>query len=171
MTKEISTYYYDSPIGMIEITSVNNAISVVMFKDADNKPSEGLLATEKVSDEIIKCVMQLTEYFEGIRQTFDLNIDQPGTEFRQTVWKELLNIPFGKTISYLELSKRIGNVKSIRAVGTSNGANMISIIVPCHRVIGANGDLTGYAGYLWRKKWLLEYEQKVSGFEQFDLFE
>ncbi len=156
---------------MIEITSVNNAISAVMFKDANNKPSEGMIATEKISDEIIKCVMQLTEYFEGTRLVFDLKFDQPGTEFRQNVWKELLNIPFGKTISYLELSKRIGNVKSIRAVGTSNGANMISIIVPCHRVIGANGNLTGYAGDLWRKKWLLEHEQKFSGNEQLGLFE
>jgi methylated-DNA-[protein]-cysteine S-methyltransferase len=107
-------------------------------------------------------MQQLDEYFAGQRIEFDLQVTQTGTSFQQTVWNELCNIPYGKTISYLELSKRIGNVKAIRAVGTANGTNHVSIIVPCHRVIGSNGSLVGYGGDLWRKKWLLEHEAKYA---------
>ena len=92
---------------------------------------------------------------------FSVPVAQTGSDFQQGVWAELLKIPFGETISYLELSKRIGDVKAIRAVGTTNGKNQIAIIVPCHRVIGSNGTLTGYAGGLWRKQWLLEHEMKI----------
>ena len=102
------------------------------------------------------------EYFDGQRIQFDLPLEQEGSIFQQKVWAALTTIPFGRTISYLELSKRIGNVKAIRAVGATNGNNSISIIVPCHRVIGSNGDLTGYSGDLWRKKWLLDHEGKYA---------
>jgi methylated-DNA-[protein]-cysteine S-methyltransferase len=102
----------------------------------------------------------LLRYFNGQLTKFDLPLQQEGTAFQQKVWSELQLINYGKTISYLELSKRIENVKAIRAVGTANGCNAISIIVPCHRVIGSNGDLTGYSGDLWRKKWLLDHEAK-----------
>lgn len=101
---------------------------------------------------------QLDEYFAGKRTSFDLPLDLQGTEFQLKVWNELLKIPYGKTISYKELSLRLGNLLAIRAAGAANGANPISIIVPCHRVIGSDGSLTGYAGGLWRKKWLLELE-------------
>ena len=102
------------------------------------------------------------EYFSGHRSKFELPLQQQGTGFQQKVWSELQRINYGRTISYLELSKRIENIKAIRAVGTANGCNAISIIVPCHRVIGNNGDLTGYSGDLWRKKWLLDHEAKYA---------
>nr|MBP6335693.1 methylated-DNA--[protein]-cysteine S-methyltransferase [Bacteroidia bacterium] len=108
-----------------------------------------------------ECKNQLSAFFEGNLTAFSVPVRQEGTVFQQKVWAELLKIPYGKTISYLELSKRMGDVKAIRAVGTSNGKNKIAIIVPCHRVIGTNGTLTGYAGGLGRKQWLLEHEMKV----------
>lgn len=109
-----------------------------------------------------KCVAQLNEYFAGERIIFDLPLQQKGSAFQQTVWNQLLKISYGKTISYMELAKRTGDVKAIRAVGTTNGKNQLAIIVPCHRVIGSNGSLTGYAGELWRKQWLLEHEGKFA---------
>lgn len=111
---------------------------------------------------LINCVEQLIQYFNGQRRQFELPLNQPGTNFQQGVWSELLQIPFGKTISYLELARRIGDTKATRAVANANGKNNIAIIVPCHRVIGSNRELIGYAGGLWRKKWLLEHEAKVA---------
>ncbi len=117
---------------------------------------------EQSSDAILKtCVEEIEAFFEGRLLQFSVPVAQTGSDFQQGVWAELLKIPFGETISYLELSKRIGDVKAIRAVGTTNGKNQIAIIVPCHRVIGSNGTLTGYAGGLWRKQWLLEHEMKI----------
>ena len=127
------------------------------------KLNETAISFEKpISLVIKKCIEQLDEYFAAVRTEFTIPVLQSGTAFQQTVWAELCNIPYGRTISYLELSKRIGNVKAIRAVGTANGSNCISIIVPCHRVIGSNGSLVGYGGDLWRKKWLLEHEGKTA---------
>jgi methylated-DNA-[protein]-cysteine S-methyltransferase len=103
-------------------------------------------------------VSQLQEYFEGKRTQFDFKMNPQGTEFQQKVWKGLLQIPYGKTMSYLDLAKQLGDVKAIRAVASANGKNPLWIVVPCHRVIGTDGSLTGYAGGLWRKKWLLELE-------------
>lgn len=107
-------------------------------------------------------IKQLDEYFNRKRTVFDLPLDLQGTEFQLRVWNELLKIPFDRTITYKELALKLGNLKAIRAVGTANGANPVSIIVPCHRVIGSDGSLTGYAGGLWRKKWLLEFESSTS---------
>ena len=118
----------------------------------DNKPI-GIIP-EVLED----AAYQFKEYFEGARQQFDLKLNPTGTDFQKKVWDALLKIPFGKTISYLELSKQLGDVKAIRAVASANGKNPLWIVVPCHRVIGSNGDLTGYAGGLHRKKWLLEHE-------------
>ena len=157
----IEMVYYNSPVGVLEIRSSGNAISDVLFVNSwkGAKVDEAALSFIKPKSPIIKnCIKQLDEYFAGTRKTFAIHTLQTGTEFQQTVWAELCNIPYGRTISYLELSKKIGNVKAIRAVGTANGNNSVSIIVPCHRVIGSNGDLVGYGGDLWRKKWLLEHE-------------
>jgi methylated-DNA-[protein]-cysteine S-methyltransferase len=158
--------YYKSPLGVLEIRSNGDAISHVLFADSEWKGRQFDESTaEFVTPEsavIKKCINQLNEYFEGRRNSFDLKIVQEGTPFQLSVWNELLNIPYGSTISYLELSKRLGNVKAIRAVGTANGNNNVSIIVPCHRVIGSNGNLVGYGGDLWRKKWLLEHEGKFA---------
>ena len=161
----IEIVYYQSPVGVLEIRSTGSAISDVLFVNSwkGAKLTESELSFVKPKSPVIKnCIKQLDEYFAGTRKEFTVHTLQVGTAFQQTVWKELCNIPYGRTISYLELSKRIGNVKAIRAVGTANGNNSISIIVPCHRVIGSNGDLIGYGGDLWRKKWLLEHEGKIA---------
>jgi methylated-DNA-[protein]-cysteine S-methyltransferase len=105
----------------------------------------------------------LEEYFTGKRIVFDLSIYAHGTNFQQTVWEKLVQIPFAKTITYLQLAKRLGNVKSIRAAASANGKNPLAIIIPCHRVVGVDGKLTGYAGGLHRKQWLLEHEAKIKG--------
>ncbi|MFH1194736.1 MAG: methylated-DNA--[protein]-cysteine S-methyltransferase, partial [bacterium] len=112
-----------------------------------------------------KAVSQLKKYFEGKLKKFDLPLDMQGTDFQINVWNELLNIPFGETKSYMEIAELVGDKKSIRAVGKANGDNKIAIVIPCHRVIGSDGKLTGYAGGLWRKKWLLDHEKKLSGKE------
>ncbi len=121
-----------------------------------------IIFVEPASSIIKKCIQQLNEYFSGERQTFELAISHAGTTFQKEVWSELLNIPFGKTISYLALAKKIENTKAIRAAASANGNNKICIVVPCHRVIGNKGDLVGYGGDLWRKKWLLDHEAKFA---------
>jgi methylated-DNA-[protein]-cysteine S-methyltransferase len=161
----IEIVFYQSPLGVLEIRSTGNAISDVLFLNSwkGNKINETEIDFVSPKSPVIKnCIKQLDEYFAGKRTVFSMHTLQVGTNFQQTVWAALCNIPYAKTISYLELSKRIGNVKAIRAVGTANGNNSISIIVPCHRVIGSNGDLIGYGGDLWRKKWLLEHEAKYA---------
>lgn len=111
---------------------------------------------------LINCLEELIQYFNGELRNFTLPLNQPGTTFQQDVWNLLTQIPFGKTISYLELARKTGDSKATRAVANANGKNHIAIIVPCHRVIGSNKELTGYAGGLWRKKWLLDHEAKVA---------
>ena len=134
--------------------------SLIFEKEKKVTPPDGIIDDENIL--IKNCKQQLTAYFNGTKREFDLPIQQNGTAFQQKIWTALQQIPYGKTISYLELSKRTGDIKAIRAVGTTNGKNQLSIVVPCHRVIGSNGDLTGYSGGLWRKKWLLEHEEKFA---------
>jgi methylated-DNA-[protein]-cysteine S-methyltransferase len=163
MTQEI--VYYSSPVGTIEIKSITNVISSISFINSLKgiAINEDDIKFEIPGSEIIKdCINQLNEYFSGERKIFTIPVNQSGTAFQQKIWKELTNIPYGKTISYLELSKRYGDVKAIRAAGTANGNNSIAIVVPCHRVIGSNGTLVGYSGDLWRKQWLLEHEAKFA---------
>ncbi|MDC6361979.1 MULTISPECIES: methylated-DNA--[protein]-cysteine S-methyltransferase [Flavobacteriaceae] len=143
--------YLQTPIGFAEFQGDENGLASVSVFD-DKKPI-GIIP-EVLED----AIYQFKEYFEGSRKEFDLKLNPSGTDFQKKVWDALLEIPFGKTISYLELSKRLGDVKAIRAVASANGKNPLWIVVPCHRVIGTNGDLTGYAGGLHRKKWLLEHE-------------
>ena len=112
---------------------------------------------------------QLAEYFNGDRQQFDFAIEQPGSDFQQTVWKELLGLEVGKPISYASLSKKMNSPLAIRAIAAASGKNNLMIVVPCHRVIGSNGKLVGYAGSLWRKKWLLNHEVSMSGTGQSSL--
>lgn len=164
MINEIA--YYQSPLGILEIRSSESAITHILFTNSWKGSSIDEAAIDltitPTSSTIKMCVKELTEYFTGERTVFTFPVIHNGTPFQQTVWNELKNIPYGRTISYLELSKRIGNTKAIRAVGTANGNNTINIVVPCHRVIGSNGDLIGYGGDLWRKKWLLEHEGKFA---------
>lgn len=157
--------YYTSPVGSLLLRSTNEAITALLFPDTERHAVDEDLQLSNDSElpEVMqKCIQQLDEYFAEKRQEFDLPVTQGGTAFQQSVWNALCDIKYGQTISYVELARRIGNEKSVRAVGTTNGKNQISIIVPCHRVIGANGSLTGYGGGLWRKKWLLEHEQRVA---------
>jgi methylated-DNA-[protein]-cysteine S-methyltransferase len=143
------TFFYYSPLGFIRIETSEKGISSLVFSDIKGLESLGLESPWKT---------QLDEYFSRKREAFNLPLDLKGTDFQRKVWSELLKIPFGRTISYKDLSIRLGDVKAIRAVAAANGANPVSIIVPCHRVIGSDGSLTGYAGGLWRKQWLLEFE-------------
>jgi methylated-DNA-[protein]-cysteine S-methyltransferase len=144
--------HYKSPIGTIKITGSDNGIESVVF-------IEETIQTSKRTPKFLQpCLLQLQEYFLGIRKDFDLKLHPEGTDFQYSVWEELEKIPFGKTRSYMEQTKALGNIKAIRAVASANGKNPISIIIPCHRVIGSDGSLTGYAGGIWRKKWLLEHE-------------
>jgi methylated-DNA-[protein]-cysteine S-methyltransferase len=162
---ETLTAYYNSPIGTISIKSYGDSIAEILFVNSwkGNTVNEDEVDyAVPVSPVIKKCIRQLGEYFAGKRKKFDLRLTFSGSTFQREVWNELLNIPYGKNISYLGLSKRIDNVKAIRAVGTANGCNKICIVVPCHRVIGSDGSLVGYGGDLWRKKWLLDHEAKVA---------
>jgi methylated-DNA-[protein]-cysteine S-methyltransferase len=156
---EIHTTYYHSPVGILKISGTVDYISEVSFHDVSKK-AEG--KKRYFPPMLIQCVEQLIQYFNGERRKFELPISQPGTAFQQEVWNELMQIPFGKTISYLELARRIGDSKATRAVASANGKNDVAIIIPCHRVIGSDKELVGYGGGLWRKKWLLEHEAKVA---------
>ena len=150
------TIFYNSPLGPLLIAARDEAITTVSF--VQEPGNIDLEYNNPTSSTLSRCIQQLNDYFAGRLFSFDLILNQPGTDFQQKVWSELCHINYGKTISYLELSKRLGNTKAIRAAGTANGRNNIAIIVPCHRVIGSDGSLVGYAGSLWRKKWLLEHE-------------
>ena len=150
-----------SPLGFTRITGDDSGIESVIVLNSDETPSD------IIPDSLEDCVYQLHEYFNGQRHSFDLKLNPQGTDFQKQVWNELLNIPYGKTISYLDLSKKLGDVKAIRAVANANGKNPLWIVVPCHRVIGSDGSLTGYAGGLHRKQWLLEHE---SPYKQQSLF-
>jgi methylated-DNA-[protein]-cysteine S-methyltransferase len=156
---EIYTSYYHSPVGLLRITGTGHFISEVSFHDTSQK-TEG--NKKHLPPMLINCIEQLIQYFNGQRRQFELPLHQTGTVFQQEVWNYLVVIPFGKTISYLELARRTGDTKATRAVANANGKNNIAIIVPCHRVIGSNKELVGYGGGLWRKKWLLEHEMKVA---------
>ncbi len=152
--------YYQSPLGAIEITASNNGVTSVTF-------------VENISSRYVKPnsldvpLQQLDEYFSGTRKEFSLPLAPEGTSFQKQVWQELQNIPFGEKRSYLDIALKLGDKNLTRAVGAANGKNPIAIIIACHRVIGENGKLTGYAGGLWRKEWLLDFESKK---EQGELF-
>lgn len=154
------TTYYQSPVGLLRISGTDHYISEVHFmKEAEGQPEA---STPTLPPIAIQAIEQLIQYFHGDRRIFELPIHQAGTPFQQRVWNELMNIPFGKTISYLELSRRLGDTKAIRAAGSANGKNNVVIIIPCHRVIGAKGELVGFGGGLPRKKWLLNHENKIA---------
>ncbi|WP_447635614.1 methylated-DNA--[protein]-cysteine S-methyltransferase [Flavobacterium microcysteis] len=147
--------YINTPLGIAEINGDENGISSILAFD------EGKSVSTTIPSELQEAVLQLQDYFDGKRKDFTFKMNPSGTEFQKKVWKGLLEIPFGKTLSYQEFSIRLGDVKAIRAVASANGRNPLWIVVPCHRVIGSDGSLTGYAGGLWRKKWLLDHENPV----------
>jgi methylated-DNA-[protein]-cysteine S-methyltransferase len=153
MSETVFTHYQESPLGWLRLSGSGQGIKEIAF--IEEVPTE-------ISDEVpvflSECSRQLKEYFQGERKTFELQLDPYGTGFQQKVWNHLSQVPFGQTRSYLDISLQLGAATYTRAVGSANGRNPIAIVVPCHRVIGSNGTLTGYAGGLWRKKWLLQFE-------------
>lgn len=151
----MKTVFINTPLGFTEIQGDENGISKIHVMNEDVEIST------KIPEELKEAVLQLQDYFDGKRTTFTFPLNPSGTDFQKKVWDELLHIPFGKTCSYLDLSKKLGDVKAIRAVASANGKNPLWIVIPCHRVIGSDGSLTGYAGGLWCKKWLLEHENPV----------
>lgn len=151
----METAYIKTPLGIATIIGDENGIAVISVAD------EGEISN--VIPTILQdAISQLNDYFERKRNDFDFKLNPKGTDFQQIVWKSLLEIPYGKTRTYLQQSKILGDVKAIRAVASANGKNPLWIVVPCHRVIGTDGSLTGYAGGLWRKKWLLEHENPTT---------
>jgi methylated-DNA-[protein]-cysteine S-methyltransferase len=156
---ETFTTYYHSPVGLLKISGTQDYISEVSFHDTTQKNEKG---KKEMPPMLIQCIEQLIQYFNGERRIFDLPVNQTGSAFQLETWSLLMTIPFGKTISYIQLAIKTGDPKATRAVANANGKNNVAIIVPCHRVIGANRELVGYGGGLWRKKWLLEHEMKVA---------
>mgnify|MGYP000480383393 FL=1 len=157
----METCIIKSPLGFTKIVGDDDGIVSITVLNSEEK------ITDIIPVELEDCVFQLQEYFDGKRKDFDIKLNPEGTDFQKKVWNQLLEIPYGKTLSYLELSKQLDDVKAIRAVANANGKNPIWIIIPCHRVIGSDGSLTGYAGGLNRKQWLLEHE---SPYKQTSLF-
>jgi methylated-DNA-[protein]-cysteine S-methyltransferase len=157
--QEFQTAYYHSPLGFLKISATENFITEISFNDKIERPDA---KKKNPSLILINCIEQLIQYFNGERRNFELPILQEGTPFQRSVWNGLMGIPFGKTVSYIELARLLGDSKATRAVAAANGKNNIAIIVPCHRVIGSNKDLIGYSGGLWRKKWLLDHEIKLA---------
>ena len=156
---ETFTTYYHSPVGLLKISGAPDYISEVSFHDTTQK-NDG--SKKDMPPMVINCIEQLIQYFNGERRIFELPINQTGTAFQMETWNLLTTIPYGKTISYLQLAIKTGDPKATRAVANANGKNNVAIIVPCHRVIGANKELVGYGGGLWRKKWFLDHEMKVA---------
>lgn len=151
----METAYIQTPLGVARIEGDENGLHAFsVLNDIEE-------LTTVVPELLEDAVYQLKEYFNGQREMFELELNPQGTDFQKRVWNELLKIPYGKTVSYLNLSKALGDVKAIRAVAAANGKNPLWIIVPCHRVIGSDGSLTGYAGGLHRKKWLIDHENPV----------
>jgi methylated-DNA-[protein]-cysteine S-methyltransferase len=146
--------YFNSPIGWLRLVANKNALIKIEFVDEPGKTDTSLEILQKT-------VQQLSEYFAGTRQHFDVPLEMHGTDFQRAVWQALRQIPFGKTVSYKDIAVAIHNPKAVRAVGQANGRNPVPIIVPCHRVVAANGKLGGFSSGLWRKEWLLKHERAL----------
>lgn len=147
--------YIDTPIGVLQLQATSKGLASALFCD------DQVILTPSIPKTLENSVTQIREYFRKERSEFTLNLDVNGTDFQKKVWSQLSKIPFGKTVTYLDMAKLLGDPKIIRAAASANGKNPISVIIPCHRVIGSDGSLTGYAGGLPRKKWLLDHESPV----------
>ncbi|MCB0290259.1 MAG: methylated-DNA--[protein]-cysteine S-methyltransferase [Calditrichaeota bacterium] len=144
--------FFSSEIGNIRITASETAIETLYFVEEAAAPSP------EMPPVLQECLRQLEAYFRGELKDFSLKLQPQGTAFQQSVWQQLLEVPYGSTATYLDIARRLGDRNAVRAVGSANGRNPISLIIPCHRIIGANGRLIGYGGGLWRKEWLLRHE-------------
>ncbi|MBY0121533.1 methylated-DNA--[protein]-cysteine S-methyltransferase [Bacillus sp. S/N-304-OC-R1] len=147
---------YESPVGVLEISGTHEAILSILFSEESQKSN---LKSAETPHVLVDCYNQLDEYFKGERYEFTFPYQFEGTDFQKSVWEALKDIPYAETGSYKDIAVSIGNEKAVRAVGSANGKNKLSIVIPCHRIIGANGKLTGYAGGLERKEWLLQHER------------
>ncbi len=152
----IATAFIETPLGIASITGDEKGVSEISI--TNNTEEEH---SNTIPETLKEAVTQLQDYFEGKRDHFDIKLNPSGTDFQKKVWKELTKIPFGKTVTYLDIAKNLGDPKCIRAAASANGKNPLWIVIPCHRVIGSDGSLTGYAGGLWRKKWLLDHESPI----------
>ena len=158
---ELAFMEMPSPVGILKLVATKNALVAVRWENENPKRIRLAELIEQVDHPILLATQkQLSEYFAGTRQRFDLPLDFEGTEFQKRVWQALLDIPFGETRSYRDIAEQVGNIKAVRAVGAANGKNPISIIAPCHRVVGMNGKLVGFAGGLDNKKILLGLEKQ-----------
>lgn len=156
MEHELYTKYINSPIGWLKLQTSENALVAISFAEKGGKSSE------QIPTILNKTIVQLQEYFEGNRKVFDVNLTPQGTEFQQNTWNFVSEVEFGNTATYLDIAIKTGSRKNTRAVGLANGKNPIPIIIPCHRIVGSNGKLTGYAGGLDKKRWLLQHELTYS---------
>ena len=163
-TTTLASTTMDSPVGLLTIVASDAGVRAVLWP-SDSEQRVPLSDVAPTSDHPVlsAAVQQLSEYFDGDRQDFDLPLDPTGTDFQQSAWTALRSIPYATTVSYGEQAARMGDKRKARAVGAANGKNPISIIVPCHRVVGANGSLTGFAGGIDTKDWLLSHERRVAG--------
>tara|TARA_R110000751_G_scaffold65003_1_gene133254 strand:+ start:178 stop:657 length:480 start_codon:yes stop_codon:yes gene_type:complete len=150
--------FLETPLGILLIQGDQDGISVIKFIENQKEALE----TDEIPSDLRDAVDQIKNYFDGTLNEFTIKLNPQGTEFQKRVWKQLAEIPFGKTTSYLQMAKNLGDAKVIRAAASANGKNPISIIIPCHRVIGSDNSMTGYAGGIWRKKWLLAHESPVT---------
>jgi methylated-DNA-[protein]-cysteine S-methyltransferase len=161
METTVKYFYMDSPLGELQLCASEETLLSMLF--VETKANTIQKKSVEMNPLIKKAKEELDLFFEGKLKEFTIPLSFNGSDFQNRVWKELTRIPFGDTISYLTLAKRLGDEKCIRAAASANGKNPFAIIVPCHRVIGSNGSLTGYGGDLWRKQWLLEHEAKCCG--------
>ena len=150
----MSIAYLQTPLGTAYIEGDSDGVQVISISDQPIPKN-----FEVIPDDLATSVAQLSAYFAGESTHFDLKLNPQWTDFQKKVWHELLKVPYGRTLSYLDLARRLGDEKAIRAVAAANGKNPIWLVIPCHRIIGSDGSLTGYAGGLWRKKWLIEFEK------------
>jgi len=154
----------NTPVGTLRIKGNAEAVTAVEFDDKHEYYVEG-----ELTKPVEMCIHQLHEYFRGTLTAFSVPVQMEGTKFQQKVWDSLMDIPFAEQVSYGKMAEEIGTPNGQRAVGNANNHNPIAIVVPCHRVIGADGKLVGYAGGIWRKAWLLEHEAKIAGKESLSL--
>ena len=161
MMSELFSAVTDSPVGALTIVASNDGVRAILWPGDDPARVRIAATTERPEHAVlVMAVVQLNEYFDGERTDFDVPLDPVGTEFQRAAWEALRTIPYGTTVSYGEQAERVGDRRKARAVGAANGRNPISIVVPCHRVVGANGALTGFAGGTDTKAWLLAHEQR-----------
>jgi len=160
----LTTAIIETKLGLIRLEADEEFLYALHFVE------QRLCPNKRPTPLLRSVIKQLGEYFDGKRKDFDIPVSAAGTVFQQSVWEKLREIPYGSTITYGELAQQIGDPDAARAVGTANGCNPISIVIPCHRVIGGNGKLVGYAGGLWRKQWLLEHEASFTGGKQITMF-